>query len=108
TSSMCVDTDVGDRLNLVGIMLLNNERRDTLKTVNEIGGAVSGIVERHNAEVLVLLARFVVTHDVAVAVRKNYVPVARIGNDETALAAAGRIPIARFDDAGVGATRDAD
>src|SRR5437868_210066 len=73
----------------------------------QIVRAVSGIIDRKWADVLIVLFRFVVARDIALAVRINDVPVARIGNYKTALAVAGWIPIFAADRPGIGAARDA-
>ena len=72
-----------------------------------IGRAMSRVIEREDTEILVLLARLVVTREEAFVVRVDDVRVARIGNDEAALPAAGMRPIALLDDAAIGAARDA-
>ena len=98
----------GAGVNRVGIMRRKDEWRDPLETMNEIDRAVAGVVHRPDTDVLILLLRFVVADDVSLAVGINDVPVARIGQNETAFAAAGLKPIFAPDHTRVSPARDAD
>ena len=75
--------------------------------MREIDRAAPGIVQRHRTDVLIVFFGFVVARDVAFAVGINDVPVARIGNYEPALAAAGLIPILAADHSRIRAARNA-
>src|SRR4030088_3034958 len=69
---------------------------------------MSGVVYRPDAGIARLLFVFIVARQVTLVVGINDVPVPRIGNDETAFAAAGLKPIFASDHARVGPARDAD
>src|SRR5450432_1343211 len=74
----------------------------------QIARPMAGVIERPDTDVLVLLLRFVVARDVALVVGINDVPVARIGHDKAAFAAAGLEPIFAPDHAALAPARDPD
>ncbi|MES4787670.1 MAG: hypothetical protein C4294_19780, partial [Nitrospiraceae bacterium] len=73
----------------IRIMRRKHQRRDPLKAMGKIGGAVARVINRPNADVLLLMSAVIVTSDPAFFVGVNDLPVARIGHHGAALAAAG-------------------
>ena len=98
----------GGGINHVGVVRRKKQWRDPLKAMKKIDRAVPGIILRPDAHVLILLLTFFVTRDVALAVRINDVPIARIRQNKSAFTAARNEPILRANHARVRATRYAD
>ena len=71
-------------------------------------GAMPGTICRPDADVLSLFPSLVVTNSVALVVRVNDVPIARIRHNETAFATASGEPVPRFDDARISSAGDTD
>src|SRR5574338_1648032 len=69
---------------------------------------MTGIIQRPDTHILILLLGFIVAGDVALVIRINNVPVARIGNNKSALATAGLKPIFTPDHAAFPAARNSD
>src|SRR5215211_3740805 len=89
-------------------MRRKHQRRDPLKTVGKIGGAVTRVVDRHRTDVLYFLFVFVVTVDEAFVVRIDDVPVPRIRHDEPAFTATSLKPIFPANYSRVRSARNAD
>src|SRR5262245_38350796 len=87
-------------------MRRKHQRRDPLKTMLQIGGAMTGVIEWQRANVLYFLFVFVVAVNETFVVRIDDVPVARIGHNEPAFAAASLKPILPTNHSRVRATRN--
>src|SRR4051794_12683951 len=76
--------------------------------MRQVDSAVPGVIERDDTGIVRVFLVLVVIGQVAFVVGINYVPVARIRDDETAFAAAGLKPILGRDDPGIRPAGDAD
>src|SRR5262249_35762396 len=77
----------------IWIMRRKHQRRDPLKTMRQIDGAVTGVVDWYWTDVLYFFFVLVVASDEAFVVRIDDVPVAWIRYDEPALTATSLKPI---------------
>src|SRR5215831_16371606 len=89
-------------------MRRKHQRRDPLKTMRQIDGAVTGVIDWHRTDVLYFLFVFVVAVDQAFIVRIDDVPVARVRYDEPAFTATSLKPILPANHSRVRAARNAD
>src|SRR5690242_14126581 len=69
---------------------------------------MTGVIERPNADILILLFRLIVTGDKALVIRINDVPVARIREHKPTFAAARLKPVFASDHAALAPTGDSD
>ncbi len=79
-----------------------------MKAMRKIGSAVARVINRPDADVLLLMSAVVVTSDPAFFVGINDLPVARIGRHEAALTTAGLKPILPSNRAPIRAAGDTD
>ena len=80
-------------------MRRQHQGRGPVEPVLQFEGAVAGIIHRERTDVLVLLGPVIVAGEHVLGVRIDDFRIARIGDDKTAFAAAGRIPVPLADHA---------
>src|SRR5207248_1820918 len=83
-----------------------DERRDPLKAMSKIDSAMARVIQRNRTNISYFLFIFVVAIDEAFAVRVDDVPIAWIGHNKAAFAAAGHEPIFASDYTGIAAAGD--
>src|SRR6266446_964331 len=77
----------------IWIMRRKHQRRNPLKTMRQIDGAMTGVIDWHRTDILYFLFGFVVAVDEAFVVRIDDVPVARIRHDEPTFTAPSLKPV---------------